>query len=119
MADVGWWRWVLWSWGGGDGGERITAPSLCFVKQLPSRTWFSDASLRAIGGPCTETGVCGNFGIPEEMQKQTIRGGQAVGDLISINLLEVMAMVMTAYVMVDMRGERPVRRGGNIPNESG
>ena len=45
------------------------------------------------------------------MHKRAIRGGQAVGDLISINLLEVMAMVMTAYVMVDMRGERPVGRG--------
>ena len=45
------------------------------------------------------------------MQKRTIRGRQAVGDLISKHLLEVMAMVMTAHVMVDMRAERPVRRG--------
>ena len=39
------------------------------------------------------------------------RGGQAVADLISINLLEVMAMVVTAFVMVDMRGDRPGRKG--------
>ena len=34
-----------------------------------------------------------------------------MNDLISINVLEVMAMVMTAYVMVDMRKERLVRKG--------
>ena len=46
-----------------------------------------------------------------KVQKQTIRGGQAVDDLIYINLLEVIAMVMKAYVMVDMRRERTVREG--------
>ena len=110
MADVGWWRWVLGS-GGGYGGERIIAPSFSFVKQLSSRTWLSDASLTAIYGLCMETGVYWKLDLPEEVQKRTIRGEQAVGDLISIKLLEVMAIVMTSYVMVDMRGERPVRRG--------
>jgi len=110
MADVGGWRWFLET-GGGYGGESITAPSFSFVKQRPSRTWFSDASLTAIGGLCMETGVYWRFAPPEEVQKRTIRGGQAVADLISINLLEVMAMVVTAFVMVDMRGERPGRKG--------
>ena len=45
------------------------------------------------------------------MQKRTIKRGQAVADLISINLLEVMAMVTTAFVMIDMRGDRPGRKG--------
>ena len=107
---MGWWRWFLET-GGGNGGERITAPSFSFVKQRPSRTWFSDASLSAIGGLCMETGVYWRFDLPEEVQKRTIKGGRAVADLISINLLEVMAMVMTAFVMVDMRGERPGRKG--------
>ena len=51
------------------------------------------------------------FDLPEEVQRRATRGGQAVNDLISINLLEVMAMVMTAYVMVDMREERPFGKG--------
>ena len=34
--------------------------------------------------------------LPEEVQRRTIRGGQAVNDLISTNLLEVMAMVTTS-----------------------
>ena len=58
-----------------------------------------------------ETGVYWRFDLPEDVQRRTIRGGQAVNDLISINMLEVMAMVTTAYVMVDMREERPVRKG--------
>lgn len=37
-------------------------------------------------------------------------GGQAVADLISINLLEVMAIVMTALVTIVMRGDRPRRK---------
>ena len=45
------------------------------------------------------------------MQKRTIRRVQAVDDLISINLLEVMAIVTTAYRMVDVRRVKPVRRG--------
>ena len=63
MADVEWWRWFLVS-GGGYGGERITAPSFSFIKQLPSRTWFSDAS---ISGLCMETGVYWKLSSPEEV----------------------------------------------------
>ena len=55
-----------------------------------------------------KTGVYWRFDLPEEVQRRTIKGGQVVTDLISIHLLEVMAMVMTAFVMVDMRGERPL-----------
>ena len=40
-----------------------------------------------------------------------IRDRQAVDDLISIYLLEVKTVVMRAYVMVDMRGDRSVKTG--------
>ena len=36
--------------------------------------------------------------LPEEVQKRTVKGERAVADLITINLLEVIAMVITAYV---------------------
>ena len=99
------------SGGGGYGGERIKAPFFSFLNQRPSRTWFSDASLAAIGGLCMETGVYWRFDLPQEVQKRTVKGGRAVADLISINLLEVVAAVMTAYVTIDMKRERPRRRG--------
>lgn len=43
MAYVAWWRWHLGE-KAGQVGERITAPSISFAKQVPSRSWFSDAS---------------------------------------------------------------------------
>ena len=49
-----------------------------------------------------------------EVHKRTLKGGRAVADLISINLLEVMAMVMTVFVMVNMRGERARRKGEEV-----
>ena len=102
---------VFWGGGGGYGGERITAPFFSFVQQRSRRTWFSDAFLAAMGGLCMETGVYWIFNLPEEVQKRTVKRRRAVADLISIKLLEVMAMVMTAYVMIDMKGERPRRIG--------
>ena len=56
MAEVGWWRWYLGE-GAGEVGSRITAASFSFAKQVPSRSWFSDASTRALGGVCMETRV--------------------------------------------------------------
>ena len=57
-----------------------------------------------------ETGVYRRFDLPEELQRRTITGGQAVNDFISMKLLEVMAVAVTAYVMVDKRRDRLGRR---------
>ena len=59
---------------------------------------------------CIETGEYWKLDLPEEVQRRTIRGGLVAADLISINLLEVTAMVMIAFGMEDMRGERPLRK---------
>lgn len=49
--------------------------------------------------------------MPAEGHRRTVRGAQAVYASISSNLLEVMAIVITAYVMLDMRGEILAKRG--------
>ena len=46
-------------------------------------------------GVIMKTGVYWRFNLQEEVQKRTVKGGRAVANLISINLLEVMAMVMS------------------------
>ncbi|CAB1108020.1 unnamed protein product [Ectocarpus sp. CCAP 1310/34] len=59
-----------------------------------------------------ETRVFGRYELPEEVQGRTIRARQkGEGAYIYIYVLEVMAMVMTAYVMVISRGDRPEREG--------
>ena len=64
-----------------------------------------------------ETGGCWRFDMPEEVQKRTVERGRAVDNLISINLLEVIATVLTSYVRIDMKGYR--RRKGISYDEGG
>ena len=52
-----------------------------------------------------KTGVPWRFQLPEEAQNQTIEGGQTIGKLASIHLLDVMAMTVRAFAMVELGGE--------------
>ena len=111
MADVGWWRWFVHQerW---KKGERLTAPFFRFVKQEPSRRWFSDASYQAVGGFCRETGWWWRYGLSEEERSRTVRSRKRVGyGSLTINVLELFGMVWTAYVMIVMRGEVAGRGG--------
>ena len=105
MADVGWWMRYVQQHNIME-GERMVAPFYRFVKQAPERKWFSNASHEAIGGLCLETGVHWRYQLTEEVQLRTVRSKRGKGDRISINVLGLMAMVMTAYVM---RGDKPDR----------
>lgn len=110
-AEVGWWRWYL---GRQDSkkGERITSPAFNVVKQIPTRRWFCDASLGVMGGLCAVKRVFYRMNLPEEVVRRTLKhNSSAEGDFISINLLEVVAAVLTAFVMIKLRGDRPKREG--------
>lgn len=110
MAEVRWWRWYM---GRRQHKKRelITSPAFNVVKQLPTTRWFYDASLGAAGGLCAVKRVHrGNF--PEEVVRRTPKhNSQAEGDFISINLLEVVAAVLNAFVMLKLRGDRPEKEG--------
>ena len=71
MADVGWWRWLVdqkrWKI-----GERQTVPFFRFVKQEPSKQWFSDASYQAVGGYCLKTSWWWRYGLSEEEKSWTV-----------------------------------------------
>ena len=111
MADVGWWKWFLGR-EGGVRGERVTSPAFSFVEQLPTRRWFADASLQVVGGLCSVKRVYWRWELPGEVTKRTVKHNRKMaGDAISINLLEVVAAVMTAQVMIRGRGDRPEREG--------
>ena len=107
MEDVEWWRWCLKEGMAGE-GEKLAAAFFRFVKQTHRRTWFSDASFEAVGGLCLEMGVYSRYNLSEGEVKRTIRSRKG-GDRnrLSINVLELMGMVMTAYVMIVIRRDRP------------
>ena len=114
MEDVEWWRWCLKEGMAGE-GERLAAPFFRFVKQTHRRTWFSDASFEALGGLCLEMGVYSRYNLSEGEVKRTIRSRKG-GDRnrLSINVLELMGMVMTAYVMIVIRRDRPAKEGESV-----
>ena len=95
-------------------GERIAAPFYRLVKQAPEMKWLSDASYEAIGGLRLETGVYWRYQRTEEVKTRTVRTKRGGDDRISINILELMAMVVTAYVMFVMRGDRPEKKGATV-----
>lgn len=109
IAEVGWWRWYT---GKQDRkkGEMTTSPAFNVVKQIP--TGFCDASLGVLGGLCAVKRVYYRMNLPEEVVRRTLkRNAKAAGDFVSINLLEVAAAVLNAYVMIKLRGDGPEREG--------
>ena len=61
---------------------------------------------------CLETGVYWKYNLSEEKVKKTIRSRKS-GDRngLYIEVLELMGMVMAAYVMLVIRRDRPSREG--------
>ena len=96
-------------------GERLAAPFFRFVKQTHKRTWFSDSSFEAVGGLCLETGVYWRYKLSEEEVKRTIRSRKG-GDRKSlpINVLELLRVVMTAYVVIVIKRDRPAKEGESV-----
>ena len=114
VEDVEWWRWCLKEGMAGE-GERLAAPFFRFVKQTHKRTWLSDASLEAVRGLCLETGVYWRYNLSEGGMKRIIRSRRG-GDRnrLSINVTELMEMVMKAYVMIVMRKDRPTKERESV-----
>lgn len=86
------------------------------MKPATARMWFSDAIARGggIGGKCVETGVYYWWHPPAriEVHAKTVKTRQGTDGRISIEVLESIAMVMTAYyVGLVMREDRPGQDG--------
>ena len=54
------------------------------------------------------------YQLTEESNRRTVQSKRGKGDRISIVLLEVMALVTTAYLMVVMKGDRPEKEGAML-----
>ena len=110
-ADLGWWKWAVQQ-ASLLAGVSLYSPFYDHVHWPPTRHWLSDATLKAIGGLCLESRTWWRYDLShEEQSRADIVAACAKHNKLSINLLELLAMVVTAYVMVAVKGDRPAVHG--------
>ena len=96
-------------------GERFAAPFFRFVKQTHKPTWVSNASFEAVGGMRLETEVYWRYSQSEEEKKRTIKSRKGRdGNRLTINVFELMGIMMTAYAMIVIRRDRPTKEGESV-----
>ena len=100
-ADLEFWRWLS-SAGLDVRGGSLMAPMYDLVYRPPARTIFTDASKTAVGGYCAETGMWFLYDLTGDERRRFDSGE------FSINVLELLGMVLGAYVLVVLREERPI-----------
>ena len=112
--DIAFWKWSI------DQqlvrkGESLCAPLYDQILRAPTRRYYSDASFTAVGGFCHEIKVYWHYSLAKaptsELNKQsaTKKAGP-----ITINLLELTGMMMSAFVMQKMENDLPEYAGGTV-----
>jgi hypothetical protein len=99
VADLALWVWLA---SAQAGRPRIETPIAALVARKPEQEWWSDASYTAIGGCCHNFGIWWRYDYTAEQSSRLIRSKRTVpGDgSISINLLEMLAMMIMAFVII-------------------
>ena len=93
-------------------GLELAAPFVRFMKQPHRRKWFSDASVEAVGWLWLETGVYWRFNLTEEEKTRSVRSRRREHvNRLSINVLVLLGMVMTAFVVIVIMKDRARRVG--------
>ena len=112
--DIAFWKWAI------DQqlvrkGESLCAPIYDHIMRAPTRRYYFDASFTAIGGFCPELKVYWRYSLAEaltlELKKQSVR--QQAGS-ITINLLKLIGMMMSAFVMQITENDRPEYAGDTV-----
>ena len=94
--DISFWRMVVQRALRPEGGGRLSAPLLSLCLQPHVRTLWSDASGDAMGGYCLESGCWWRYDYDENVRSR-VRPKVFGRDDLSINLLELLAMTVTAW----------------------
>ena len=112
--DIAFWKWAI-DHNLVNAGESLGAPFYAHVQRTALRRYYSDASFTAVGGFCPELQVYWrydlNHRLSELLRKQVVTKGE---DAITINLLELCGMVMTAYVTQVLLNDRPKTPGDPV-----
>ena len=113
-ADLLFWKWAI------DHellqeGEALSAPCYTAIKRPAKRHYLSDASFEAVGGFCVERMVFWRYDLPKELTAELKRkAARRETCTITINLLELLGMVVTAWVMLELVGDRADAKGDPI-----
>ena len=98
----------------------LCTPIAALITQQPQHIWLTDASFDAIGGVCVHTGQFWRFDLTDEMGQRVLRGRRKGTGMLDINVLELLGMVMAAYVFAvqlqhqpQMPGDAVLLRGDN------
>ena len=96
-------------------GEAHSAPCYTAIKRPATRHYLSDASFEAVGGLCVEKKVFWRYDLPTELTAELKRKADLQETCtITINLLELLGMVVTAWAMLELIGDRPDAAGDPI-----
>ena len=98
-------------------GESLSAScySISIVKRPAYRHYLSDASFEAVGGYCLETRIYWRYDLPQELTEELHKKAQLRRTCtITINLLELSGMMVTARVILALVHDRPENPGDPI-----
>ena len=105
-SDIAFWNLMITE-GLQRGADALAAPLHSFYLQDPFRSLFSDASGRAIGGFCPETGSWWRFDLDVDHHRRLSDARDvAPRDQLSINLLELLGMAINAAMFL-VAGNQP------------
>ena len=105
--DLDFWRWAI------DhelltAGESLSAPCFAAIKRPAKRYYLSGASFDAIGGFCRKLRICWSYNLPIALSAELKRkAARRETCRFTINLLELVGMVLTAWVMHELVRDRP------------
>ena len=96
-------------------GEALSAPCFTAIERPAKRHYSSNASFEAVGGFCVERKIFWRYDLPKEMTAELRRKADCQETCtITINLLGLLGMVVTAWVMVGQVRDRPDAEGDYI-----
>ena len=98
---------------GPNGTTRLEAPLFCCFSQPPSRILISDASGDGMGGFCLESGRWWRIDFMEDIRAR-LRKRVCSRDDLSMNVFELLGMVVTARALTVHAGARPEYPGQSI-----
>ena len=121
--DLVFWRIVIEMATGPNGITRLEAPLFCCFLQPPSRILNSDTSGDGMRGFCLESGWWRRIDFTEDIRAR-LRKRVCSRDDLSMNVFELLSMVVTAWALTVHVGARPeypgqsiLMRGGNMSAE--